>query len=210
MRRTAALVAAALSLTAAPLRAQGDDDRLDVRGFGLLTVQRFSANKTFAGEFDSAVQPFYGAGVTFVQDGVFLDVAVSRFKKTGTQAFYNAGTVFRLNIPQTVTITPLEISAGYRFRRRRRVIPYVGAGLGKYWFHQTSQGAEPAEIVDRNHVGYLAFGGAELWVHRWIRLSGDVQYSHVSGIIGRGDFSEAVNESDLGGVAGRFRVIIGK
>jgi hypothetical protein len=37
-----------------------------------------------------------------------------------------------------------------------------------------------------------------------------VQYTHVPGIIGSGGVSQDAGESDLGGVAARFRVVFGR
>ena len=63
---------------------------------------------------------------------------------------------------------------------------------------------------DKRHVGYLVVGGVEFRVSGWVAVSGDAQYTHVSGIIGSGGVSKEAGESDLGGIAGRFRVIIGR
>ena len=53
-------------------------------------------------------------------------------------------------------------------------------------------------------------GGAEFRVHRWVGLSADVQFTHITGIIGQDGASQAFSESDLGGVGGRFRIIVGR
>jgi len=205
----AAALTLALAAAARPLQAQ-DPDGLSVRGFGLAAVQDFSATTTFDAVFGSALQPFYGGGVSFVQSGVFLDVTVSRFSKTGERAFRSGGKSFSLGIPLTASVTPLEISAGYRFMRRRRIVPYVGAGFGKYWYKETSEFADTGENVDANHIGYLAIGGAEFRVHRLIAVAADAQYTHVPEILGQAGFSKEVNEHDLGGISGRFRVIVGR
>ena len=47
-------------------------------------------------------------------------------------------------------------------------------------------------------------------IHRWIIVSGDAQYTHVSGILGTGGISQQVGEDNLGGLAARFRLIIGR
>ena len=44
---------------------------------------------------------------------------------------------------------------------------------------------------------------------RWISISGDAQYTHVTGILGAGGISQDANEKDLGGVAARIRVLVG-
>ena len=64
--------------------------------------------------------------------------------------------------------------------------------------------------MDAHHVGYLAFGGVEFRVQKYIGLSVDAQYTHVPGILGAGGISKEVGETDLGGMAARFKVLIGR
>ena len=209
-RRTC-LALATLLIAAAPLHAQ-DPAGLLVRGYGMVTGQRFTADQTFDAVFGSAFQPFYGGGVMFVQDNVFLDIAVSHFTKSGDRVFRANGQNFSLGIPLRASVTPLEISAGYRFalKRHRSMVPYVGVGFGKYWYKETSAFADASDNVDTSHLGGLAFGGAEFRLHRLIRASADVEYTHVSGILGQAGFSQSVNEDDLGGVSARVRLIVGR
>ena len=54
------------------------------------------------------------------------------------------------------------------------------------------------------------YGGIEFRVHRWIALSVDAQYTHIPGILGVGGISKDAGESDLGGVSGRFKLIVGR
>jgi hypothetical protein len=53
-------------------------------------------------------------------------------------------------------------------------------------------------------------GGAEFRVHQWVGLSVDVQYTHVPGILGTSGVSQQAGETDLGGVAARFKVVVGR
>jgi hypothetical protein len=41
-------------------------------------------------------------------------------------------------------------------------------------------------------------------------LAVDVQYTHVPGILGDAGVSQATREDDLGGLAGRFKLIVGR
>ena len=90
--------------------------------------------------------------------------------------------------------------------------PYVAAGIGSWGYKETSGFAENGENVDVHHVGYLANGGVEVRVRRWVGLAIDAEFTHVPGILGSGGVSalQSVDERDLGGVAGRFRVIVGR
>lgn len=216
------LTALFLALTvAAPLTAQtrrtistgSSDLAVSLRGYGMVTEQQFSAQTTFGAVFGRAAQPFWGGGAELVfRDRIYVDVGLSRFQKTGQRAFRSNGKNYQLNIPLTATVTPVEVSGGYRFRlgRHQTVIPFVGVGVGSYAYKETSGFSDSTENVDTRHVGELVVGGVEFRVYRWIGLAVDAQYTDVPGILGTGGLSKDANENDLGGVAARFKVIVGR
>ena len=185
-----------------------------MRLFGEATAQRFFASQSFEAVFGGSVQPFLGGGlqVTF-DDRYYVEVGASRFSKTGDQVFVANGQVYHLGIPLTATVAPLEFAAGYRFhpRRARYLVPYAGAGIGWYRYEQTSAFANPSEEIDTRKPGFLVAGGVEFRVHRWVGLAADAEYTHVPGILG-GDpsVSHEFGETDLGGIAARFRIIVGR
>ncbi len=203
-----AIVALTL-LGAAPAYAQ-----VNVRPFVLFADEHFTASKSFNINFETAAASVWGGGVdVVVHRRVFVDVTISHMSKAGQQAFFDksTGDVFRLDIPLKVMSTPVEISAGYRFRlKTSRVIPYAGAGFGSYSYRQTADFAAAGDDVDVRHIGFLMMGGAELRVRKWMGISGDAHYSRVPGILGQGGISKDVNESDFGGIAARVRVILGR
>lgn len=194
--------------------AADDAPKISLRPYFLVTGQEFSAQRTFDATFGSSFQPFWGAGLELAfRQGPFVDVSASRFHKDGQRAFYDNGQTFGLGIPLTTTITPFEVTAGYRFLRIwRRAVPYLGAGFGSYGYTETGAFADPSlnENVDTRHAGYLVVGGAEFRVHTWIALSVDAQYTHISGILGNAGLSQQTGESNLGGTAARFRVLVGR
>jgi len=103
------------------------------------------------------------------------------------------------------------LTGGYRFRvRTSRIIPYAGGGIGVYGYRETSEFSTAAENVDVSHHGFVMLGGAEFRVSRWIAVAGDAQYTRVPGILGQGGLSKDVNEDNLGGVAARLRVMVGR
>ena len=144
------------------------------------------------------------------RSGLFVDVTVSRFKASGERAFRFDGQNFGLGIPLTVTETPVEASGGYRFHVSPRLVPYVGAGIGSYSYEETSDFSNDDENIKTRHTGYLVTGGAEFRLGRWLGLTADVQYTRVPGILGDGGISKDADEDDLGGLAARFRVIVGR
>jgi hypothetical protein len=190
------------------------------RPFGLVSGEAFTARNTFNTVLGQRFEPMWGGGLDVAfRDGIYLDVAVSHFSKTGQRAFFAGGQGFGLGIPLTVTLTPVEVTAGYRFQLSSpRLVPYVGGGAGSYGYREESgtTGLSPSEIAsgaatfDRRHIGYLAVGGVEIRLGRWVGVAGDVQYTRVPGILGSGGVSQQAGESDLGGVAVRGRVIIGR
>jgi hypothetical protein len=196
---------------AAPAAAQTAP--VSLRPFVMASGQSFAAIDTFNATFDKTVLPFFGAGLQVViNDAFFVELAVSRMRQTGERAYVSGGKTFKLGIPLTATITPVEITGGYRFKIRQhpRVRPYIAAGFGSYAYQETSSFADPGEDVDTTHSGFVMNGGAEFRVHRWVGLALDVQYSHVPGILGAGGVSQQVGESDLGGVAARLKLVVGR
>jgi opacity protein-like surface antigen len=216
-----ALAAVLAWCLSAPLAAQSraprpvadDEPSFALRPFVMMTGENFTARQTFDATFGQSNAPFFGGGLELVLSqlsGFYVDGTVSRFKKTGHRAFRANGQNFSLGIPLTATITPLEVSVGYRFRMSRRVFPYVGLGVGSYGYKETSDFSDAGENVDTRHSGYLAVGGAEVRVHRLVGIAGDVQYTRVPGILGNGGISKEAGENDLGGITVRFKVAFGR
>ena len=143
---------------------------------------------------------------------VFTEARVT-FQKDGTRVFAFEGDVFDLGIPTTVTVTPIEVSGGYRFSSPRSgVIPYIGGGVGWHRYEETSSFAEDNENVDERHTGYHLLGGAELRIGRWLGVAGEAQWTKVAGAIGAnaGAVSTEFDETDLGGVTFRVKFVIGR
>lgn len=206
---TATMAAPAFAQAGGPPVTSNDAPGISFRPFFVITGQRFSARKTFDTVFGQSFQPFWGGGLNIAaRNGFYVDVTALRFKETGQRAFFFEGQGYGLQIPLTVTMTDLEVTAGGRFKVTPRLFPYVGAGVGSYRYQETSQFDDGP--FDKRHVGYLVVGGVEVRATRWIAVSIDAQYTHVTGILGSGGISVDADESDLGGTAGRFRVIIGR
>ena len=197
---------------AAPAAAQ-DEPSLSIRPFFLVTDQSFAAVDTFDAAFGKTYFPFFGGGGQVVFKGTyFVEITASRFQENGERSYFSGGKAFKLGIPLTATITPIEVTGGYRFRLPTlpRVRPYVAAGFGSYGYQETSSFADAGDNVDTRHAGFVVNGGAEFRLHRWIGVAVDVQYTHIPGILGTGGVSQQTGESDLGGVAARFKAIVGR
>ena len=215
----AALAAVVLTLLVSPRASAQAAPRVEIRPFGIFAVERFAASTTFDATLGSSFQSFWGGGIEITtRRNVFVDVTVTRLSRAGHQAFVDDGQVFRLAVPLEASLTPIEFTIGSRFppkrraprRRRPTVIPYAGVGIGVYRYAQTSGSPGATEDVAETHAGFVAAGGAEFRVSKWVGITADAQYTRVPGILGQGGVSQLVSESDLGGVAGRVRVILGR
>jgi len=141
---------------------------------------------------------------------LFVEAEISRFRRNGQRAFASDEDGSGVGIPLTVTIAPVEFAAGYRFRPRRfGVAPYIGAGLGLYRYREESPSADVGEEVNVRHAGWLVVAGVERQLHRLFAVSADLRYTHVPGILGQGGLSQAVGETNLGGIAIRLRFLLG-
>jgi hypothetical protein len=186
---------------------------ISLRPFVMGAEQAFAAVNTFEAVFGQSRQPFFGGGLEVVLGGRFyVDATASRFRKTGERAYRYNGQNFPLGLPLTAEITPFEITGGYRFRLRRMpaIVPYAGAGFGSYAYKETSPSSDPDENVNVRHGGAVAAGGVEIRVQRWIGIGVDAQYTHVPGVLGTGGLSKDAGERDLGGVAARLKVVVGR
>jgi outer membrane protein W len=206
-----------------------------IRPFAMIAEQQFTARNTFDAVFGQSNEPFWGGGVQVVfHDRLFVELGAARFKKTGERTFRFGGQNYRLGIPLTVTETPVEVIAGYRFRSRTypRIVPYVGAGFGSYGYQETnacpaanpscvlSSFVDPSDNVDTRHVGALLVAGVEVRVHRWVRVAVDGQLTHIAGILGSAGVSRdargmdaagnSIADTDLGGIAARVKVVVGR
>ena len=182
------------------------------RVFLLASAQQFAAGDTFETVFGSAVHPFFGGGISLAfKNKLFVDGTVSFFRKSGERAFSFDGEDFQLGIPLRARIIPIELTAGYRLVRGSgpRLTPYIGGGVGAYSYKEESDFDEGDEKITLNHVGYLAVAGAEYRITGRMSAAFDIQYSHVPGILGDAGLSQELGDDDLGGIAIRFRLLVG-
>ena len=197
---------------------------ISFRPFVVVSGQHFTASQTFDAVFATPpLEPFWGGGLEVAwRSGLFVDVSASRFHKDGQRVFVSNGQAFPLGTRLTATITPFEVMGGYHFpmtrragprsttRVRSRVTPYVAGGFSRVAYSEVSQFTDAAENVDTPGFGVAVVGGAEVRVHKWISISGDVEYTRVTGILGTGGASKEFGETDIGGTSVRVRVLVGR
>jgi hypothetical protein len=213
-------IAAAAVVSGAELSAQTrprpiapDAPPFSVRLFGDAGIDTLAAGRSFNAVLGEDRGPIYGGGGELVlRSNWFVRVAAWRFKEVGERAVRLENQTFRLGIPLTITIVPIEVSAGYRvpLGRRKCLVPYAGGGFSSHSYKETSTFAEANENVSERFTGYQLLGGVEYRLHRLFGLAGEVQWTTVPDAIGAGGLSAEFDEADLGGLVVRARVLFGR
>ena len=215
-RRFAVLMCVAGVLWAAPASAQaagGGSTGIGVRAFGHLEWQSMAAKDTFEAITGKTRLGGFGAGVEVQQvwRRLFARVSLSRMSKTGERVFVFENEVFPLGIPLELTLTPIEVSAGWRFAPSgaRGIVPYVGGGALFMKFKQSSDGDDPGERVNETYNGFQLFGGIEIPVWRYLSAGAEIGWRKANVPDPDGTLA-AFGEKDLGGLTMRVMVSIGK
>lgn len=204
--RPGAAAALALVLLAAPAQAQ-------IRGFADVGGTTFAAKESFRTVLGTNSGVVLGGGVQVdLPYNVFVALRASQFRRSGQRVFVFEEQTFNLGVDTSVTVAPIQLSAGYRFPVRRRVVAYGGGGIGWHRYTETSTFATDAENVSESFTGYQLLGGAEFRLHRWIAAAGEAEWATVPDALSSdpNSVSAAFDEHDLGGVTFRVKVAIGR
>jgi opacity protein-like surface antigen len=206
------LAAALLVGLAAPSSAQ---DQITFRGFADAGLTLFTARQSFKAIFGEPYGTVFGGGIEVgLTRNFFVSVAASRFRRTGHRVFVFQNEVFKLDVPDTITVTPLELSGRYRLGgiRTGTFTPYVGGGIGWHRFAETSGHSTTADDVTATHTGYHVLAGVETPIRNWIAAAVDAQLSTVPDAIGgtASSVGSVYNEHNLGGFTVRARIIVGR
>lgn len=187
---------------------------VSIGGYATFGFVNFMATESFDAILGTTSGPIFGGGarVGLPWGGLFADVGAWRFHADGERAFVFNNQVIPLGVPLDVSVTPIEISAGWRFRIRQlpKLSPYAGGGLTAMKYHESSEGSTASEDVDETFSGFHLFGGAEYKVSRWLGVAGEASWTTVPNAIGESGVSAAFDETNLGGTTLRFKVTIGR
>ena len=183
-----------------------------VRGFGSFAFDKESARETFEAVLGSNSIRSFGGGVqvTNLGGGLFAEASFERSSDTGERVFVFEENVYPLGIPLTVTQTPIDVAGGWRFATRDRVTPYVGGGVTFMRYQETSDLPETDDDLDVRKTGFVAFGGVEFSVARWVHIRGEARYRHINNVLGTDGVSGELGETTLGGIGGSLKVVIGR
>ncbi len=144
--------------------------QVSVRGFGDFGFTVFNATQSFKAILGKSSGPVFGGGVEFGEKQFFLSLGAQRFRRDGHRVFVFDNQVFPLNVKDTITVTPLDLTFGYRLRSRG-LVPYVGGGPTWYRYVETSEHATETEDVKETHTGFHLLAGAEVPLRRWLAPS---------------------------------------
>lgn len=152
-----------------------------------------------------------GGGLRVVlPKGLFVDLRASRRQMTGERTFLFEGQSYPLGVADTLTVIPIQVSVAVRAGRPgARAVPYLGGGAGWYRASEQSAFSDPGETAERTTPGIHLMGGADVRLWRWVGLGGEVEWSHVpNGLAGTG-VATSLQDTNLGGVSVRMRVLVG-
>ena len=138
---------------------------------------------------------------------LFVHVALTHASKDGQRAVVFNSQAVKVGVPLTVTMTPVEVGAGWRFGSpRAKAVPYAAGGALMMKYSERSPFATAGDDVDLSKTGYFVLGGVDYAVTRHVVVGGEVQYRSVPDAIGTAGVSKDYNEKDLGAVAARLLV----
>lgn len=212
----ATVTAFALSVTTASAQTSSPwpvlSEDLQIRVVAGVGTTWFTAAETFDAVLGDSRGQDFGGGVSLTQGPAYIDITARRFSKSGQRVFVSdGGQVFPLGIATDVTMTPLEVAAGWRFRPRfGRLVPHLGVGYTRLRYEETSDFADEDDNVSAWFNGFHVIGGVEVRATRWIGFGADVVWTSIPDGLGDGGASQAFGERNLGGTSVRLNVIVGR
>lgn len=186
---------------------------LQVRGFATVGLTSFTASETFDAVLGTTTGTEFGGGLSLTEGPAFLDIGARRFSKTGERVFVSDDKeVFPLGIPATVTMTPLDITVGWRFRPvlGGRLRPLVGGGYTRMMYEEKGDFAGSGDDVSESFNGFHVLGGGEFRLHRLVGLQAEVVWTSIADAIGESGASQVFGETNLGGTSARLKLVIGR
>ena len=181
---------------------------IGLRAFGTIDINALMAQDSFNAALGTSRLTAFGGGIDVLNiwKGTFLRAAVSTTSKTGSRAFVANGQAISLNVPLTVSMTPVEVGGGWRFLTRTRTVPYVGGGGLAQLYSEKSHFAVAGEDVSQTNVGYFAVAGIEVGAVRWLVVGVEAQFRGVPHAIGQTGISQSFGETNLGGFTARILI----
>ncbi len=179
-------------------------------GYFDLTGSRNSARAVFG---SSGSGTFGGAFRYVHRRGFYVAAGARTWSKDGERVFAASATapVQHLGFPLSVRLVPVTGTVGYRFRRTRTLVPYVGLGGGVTLYREESDVTGDVRSESRSAGTFLGEAGVEYGKGRF-RYALETSYSIATGGVGLGGISEVYGEDDIGGwtILGKVVYTFGK
>jgi hypothetical protein len=185
--------------------------RMGFRAYATYGSNSLGASHTFDAVAGKARQQGLGGGIaaTSLWRGLFIELGMSRTRLNGERVYVDGTSVFKLGIPMQITLTPIDVAAGWR-TVRHRVSPYVGGGLTSLSYKETGGFSQAGDDVTVRKTGPLVLAGADVRILKWVYLGGEARYRAVKGILGKEGVSKAFGEDRIGGLSAGVRLSLGK
>ena len=164
---------------------------------------------SFKAVFDSMGGMLFGAGMRVeLPKGIYVEGALDYFSKDGYRVYVSGTKVVRTDFDTSISIIPITFTGGYRFRLKPSIVPYIGAGFGRYYFRQKDIATElKGESSYKGYGGYHLLGGIEFRGDKPISFAGELKWNTVPQVIGEGGVSKYYEEDNIGGVSFSFKVL---
>ena len=200
------LAAGAVTLLLATAGATPAAAQVTGRGFIQASHLRFAASRSIEATTGSPTGFAYGGGAQIGIGWLFVQGGVERYEAAARRVFVLDDRVFDLGIPNRVTITPLQLTTGYRAggrvrRLRRRRLRYVpvcesapfGPQSGRPDAAPESAVAPPlgppyGGDVRETHRSWHVLGGVETALLSWLWIGGEGQWTWVPDALGAAAF----------------------
>jgi len=199
--RSRARLAAALLLVVLPLAgalpAEAGELAVEAQG-GYFEM---AATKSAEALFGSAGGATFGGAVRYtVWRGAFVSAGLRTFSKDGERVFIASpgSPVQKLGFPVALKLTPFLLTAGYRFRHGKAIVPYahVGAAITS-WSEESTVAGESLD-ADGSKTGFIGAAGVE-YGRGLLRFGVELGYSSIGGALGTAGVSQVYGEDQIGG-----------
>jgi len=160
-----------------------------------------AAENSASALFDSRGGGTFGGAVRYTfWRGAFVSAGARTFSREGERVFVAApnAAVQKLGFPLKVSLTPVFLTVGYRFRDGKLIVPYAGIGGSVTSYKEESEVAGEAFDDDRSKAGFLGLAGVEVG-RGTFRVGAEAGYSTVPDAVGLAGVSKVYGEDDLGG-----------
>jgi hypothetical protein len=161
-----------------------------------------NAQQTAKAVFGSSGGLTFGGAVRYtVWRGVFVSAGMRTFSKDGERIFLTSpgASIQKLGFPLSLKLTPILLSAGYRYVHWKWVVPYASIGASITSYSEKSTVAGQPYDQDFSKTGFIGALGLESPAHGLLRGGVEVGYSTVSSAIGIAGVSKVYGEDDIGG-----------